>query len=62
MYGKEKTVRKQLRIKKSAMDCADELCSNQNRSFNNLIETLIFGACGQKITVVEYPEAKIKKS
>lgn len=46
MYGKEKTVRKELRIKESALKCAKTLCKDQNRNFNNLIETLIFNACG----------------
>jgi hypothetical protein len=46
MYGKEKTVRKELRIKESALKCAERLCEDQNRNFNNLIETLIFNACG----------------
>lgn len=45
MYGKEKTVRKQLRIKDSAMKCAEEICRLENRSFNNFIETLIFEKC-----------------
>jgi hypothetical protein len=45
MYGKEKTERKQLRIKKSAIECAEQLCNVENRSFNNLIETLIFDRC-----------------
>jgi hypothetical protein len=45
MYGKEKTVRKELRIKESALNCAERLCKEQNRNFNNLIETLIFNAC-----------------
>lgn len=34
-----------MRIKESALKCAEKLCIEQNRNFNNLIETLIFNAC-----------------
>lgn len=53
MYGKEKTIRKQLRVKGSAIKCANELCQSQNRSFNNLIETLIFNECGRGKEIID---------
>jgi hypothetical protein len=34
-----------LRISTPAMDCALKMMDEQNRTFNNLIETLIFEAC-----------------
>lgn len=27
------------------MACANQICKDQNRTFNNLVETLIFEAC-----------------
>lgn len=45
MYGKEKTIRKELRIKESALKCAEKKAKASNRSFNNYIETLILEDC-----------------
>lgn len=45
MYGKEKTIRKELRIKESALKCAEKKAKEQNRNFNNYIETLILEDC-----------------
>jgi hypothetical protein len=41
MYGQEKQVRKQFRLKQSVIDAAKDLCKHENRNFTNLIETLI---------------------
>lgn len=53
MYGKEKTKRKDLRIKESAIKCAERLMKEQNRTFNNLVETLIFNECERSSTPKE---------
>lgn len=45
MYGKEKTKRKELRLKETALKCAMDKCKALNRSFNNYIETLILNDC-----------------
>jgi hypothetical protein len=45
MYGIEKTKRKELRLKESALKCAIAKAKALNRSFNNYIETLILEDC-----------------
>ena len=45
MYGIEKTKRKELRIKESALKCAMDKAKKSNRSLNNYIETLILEDC-----------------
>ena len=46
MYGKEKQIRKELRIKESAFNCAKKRMKDRNNpSFNNYVETLILEDC-----------------
>lgn len=44
MYSKEKTYRKQIRFKESVIKAAAELCKVHNRTFPNLLETLVLEA------------------
>lgn len=50
MYGKERQKRKQLRMRESVLKCAEDLCDEQNRTFNNLVETLILKECERSKT------------